>query len=522
VAVRSDAQLRLFEYRYFPYELELAHREVSALAGRAPTRVNGHFVVRGLRPSRAEKLTYFREVVVANGDSIVPLQARLEASDGNGREGAARRQRTRYSAHGIHEYRGKFNPQIVRSTCNLLGLDEGGTIWDPFCGSGTVLLEALHAGMSAIGTDQNPLGVMIANAKLAAVSSTPRVLENVAGRFLEEIEPSIGLEEAERPNRRVVRLFETKLPHVDYLTAWFPPLVLAQLALALAAVEKVVPLRLKSFFRILVSDIVREVSWQDPDDLRIRRRKDARDNYPALSRIREHVVEQVRRIVAARKEIGEPRGWQRAFEADSQDGRMLSGRARQFLSEGVDLVMTSPPYATALPYIDTQRLSLVLLGLASPEHVRRLEFQLLGSREIVNRSRVETESRLVHNLDELPALVAARCRELLESVDAKRDGFRRINMPSLVYRYFVGMQRVIREIARALRRGGRLALLVGPNSTNLGGVHHVIDTPQLLAAIAEATGLRTVETLPLQAYQRYSLHQHNSIREEVLLVSRKK
>jgi len=47
-----------------------------------------------------------------------------------------------------------------------------------------------------------------------------------------------------------------------------------------------------------------------------------------------------------------------------------------------DIARTSPPYATALPYIDTSRLSLVWLKLTPPSKIKDLEYRLLGSREI--------------------------------------------------------------------------------------------------------------------------------------------
>src|SRR5205814_1650952 len=78
---------------------------------------------------------------------------------GNGR--ASGHQPTRYSAHGLHDFRGKFNPQIVRAIGNLLALDEGACVLDPFCGSGTTLLEGAHIGWNVAGVDLNPLVVLI-------------------------------------------------------------------------------------------------------------------------------------------------------------------------------------------------------------------------------------------------------------------------------------------------------------------------------------------------------------------------
>jgi site-specific DNA-methyltransferase (cytosine-N4-specific) len=55
-------------------------------------------------------------------------------------------------------------------------------------------------------------------------------------------------------------------------------------------------------------------------------------------------------------------------------------------AERFDLIITSPPYATALPYIDTQRLSLIWLGLCTVTQLRRLEAEAIGSRELNGQS----------------------------------------------------------------------------------------------------------------------------------------
>lgn len=524
--MNHPAELHLFPYRYFPYELELAKREILALGGEEPIKSPRSFMASGLKPEAADRLTYFSQVVTPQGERIIPLQALLEESDRNGRtNGARRRQHTRYSAHGIHEYRGKFNPQVVRSVCNMVGLRAGSRLWDPFCGSGTVLLEAFHGRMSALGTDRNPLGVLIANAKIAALSATPKALKENVERFASTLRERGDVLEDENVTERQIeqvvgRGWTKRIPSHEYLGGWIARPVLAQLVLALDLVDAKVPRALQGLFRVFVSEIVRAVSWQDPGDLRIRRRKDAFSNYPATSRIAEHATEQVRRITAAKECLRASGSWVRAVEGDSQDTTSLGSSARRYLEAGVDLVVTSPPYATALPYIDTQRLSLALLGLSTPQRIRTLEFEILGSREIATGVRRATETRLRSNSDKLPDRVAELCGTLLGAVSLS-DGFRRINTPSLVYRYFAGMKRCVENAARALRRGGSLVLLVGPSRSTLGGRTYAIDTPKMLADIGEASGLKLVESIPLQAYHRYSLHRHNSIREESLVILRK-
>ena len=64
-------------------------------------------------------------------------------------------------------------------------------------------------------------------------------------------------------------------------------------------------------------------------------------------------------------------------------------------SDSIDCVITSPPYATALPYIDTDRLSLLAI-MGIPRQVRSgIDRTLTGSREILGQDRANAVSRLL-------------------------------------------------------------------------------------------------------------------------------
>src|SRR5437879_1868468 len=64
--------------------------------------------------------------------------------------------------HPFHTYPARLHPATAKV---LVELVDKGPIVDPFCGSGTVLVEARAAGEKAIGVDLNPLAVLVARAK---------------------------------------------------------------------------------------------------------------------------------------------------------------------------------------------------------------------------------------------------------------------------------------------------------------------------------------------------------------------
>jgi hypothetical protein len=186
----------------------------------------------------------------------------------------------------------------------------------------------------------------------------------------------------------------------------------------------------------------------------------------------------------------------------------------------VDAIITSPPYATALPYIDTSRLSLVLLGLCAASELRSLEKAQIGNREISKSERKEEEQQIGKKLQVLPSEVRLFIERLLRKLKDSDAGFRKLNTPVLLAQYFSDMRTVLEQTHAVLANTGLAYWLVGPNRTEVGGKWLEIDTAHWIAAIAENVGFFT-SVEELDAYQRFGLHQRNGIRREFLISMRR-
>lgn len=524
-------------YRYMPYEKRLAVLEAERLSATTPVAIAEGVMVEAKMPQDiARRFTYFSEVVSDDGRRVVPDQAAFEASVpkspakaasriGQAKDGPNTRQATRYSAHGIHEYRGKFNPQVVRATTNVLGLKPGSLLLDPFCGSGTVLLESAHLGFDALGFDLHPLAVMISCAKVAAYHAQRSAIRRAAKAVLTDLAGVEGLSDRQMKawlDRQTPLPTANSLPNSEYLREWFPELVLRQLAFAMESIRRRVPKALQGLFLVVLSDVVRDVSWQEPADLRIRRRAEPSDNYPALELFADG-LQRKSAVICASPPPARDDSRQIAMMTDSRQAEEAASALRaSFGTRRIDAVISSPPYATALPYVDMHRLSLCLLGLIPDRQIRDAERSLIGNREITDRERRAIEERILANADSLPASCYKFCLQLLKSSQMPGNGFRRKNTPSLLYKYLTEMRATCHSLAGVMRKHAPLALVIGPNRCSLGGIDFDIDTPELLRAVAESAGFAMDECIELDAYQRYALHQQNSIRREVLLVMRKR
>lgn len=119
----KDEQLILLDNVQFIYELALAQLELQALGA-------DFDVTNGLRQFKLvktqdeerlkRKLAYFKIVKGKYTDYFHIVQ----------------RNRTRsvnqYLIHWIYPYKGKFHPQMIRALLNIIGLDRGDTVLDPF------------------------------------------------------------------------------------------------------------------------------------------------------------------------------------------------------------------------------------------------------------------------------------------------------------------------------------------------------------------------------------------------------
>lgn len=75
--------------------------------------------------------------------------------------------------HGFHSYPARLHPVTAANLITSLS-PQHGTVGDPFCGSGTVLVEARRLGRKSIGVDLNPLAVRLTRFKTQPLDASQR------------------------------------------------------------------------------------------------------------------------------------------------------------------------------------------------------------------------------------------------------------------------------------------------------------------------------------------------------------
>jgi site-specific DNA-methyltransferase (cytosine-N4-specific) len=183
----------------------------------------------------------------------------------------------------------------------------------------------------------------------------------------------------------------------------------------------------------------------------------------------------------------------------------------------IDVIITSPPYATALPYLDTDRLSLGYLGLLTRSKQANQNLEMIGNREITDSIR----KRLWNSYDEskksLPSSIV-KIVDLIEKLNKNSDvGFRRKNLSALLGKYFLDMEKVFEGMHIALKPGSHAYVVIGNNHTIAGNKRVEIDTTTLLSDLAKSVGFTPLESLPMEMLVSRDIFKKNAVSSEFIL-----
>ena len=499
-------------YRLWSYEEEIRRREIETATGtltvdgdvkaEAWTEIDPYAV------SKCRKLVFTHGVSVTRDGVAEPTwQAIVE--NGFALRKSARKD-PKYVTHGLHPYKGKFYPQLAKGLINICELPSGARIFDPFCGSGTSLLEGFLNGYETFGCDMNPLAAKIARAKVGILDVNPDVVRNAVATLVSKVQDSPGTLPSSRD--------QFNIDCIDEIDRWFPEPVTHKLNWLLRSIRAVSDGAVKDFLEVVLSTIIRDVSQQDPSDLRIRRRKapisDA-DVFQLFIEALDIHYGRIERFWAIRGFAPDKLRPCRIVEGDSRIASTISALG---IAHGtVDLILTSPPYATALPYIDTDRLSLLVLFGINSSTRRPIEQCLIGSREIPIKRRQSLEQVISEGSPNLPPRLGNYLLDLDYRLSNADVGFRRRNMPALLLRFFQDIAEVLRNCHGALKAEGQAMIVIGDNKIRVAKGYERIPTTDFLQELAEGSGFNLLERIDIAVTKENLVHVKNAITENVVL-----
>jgi hypothetical protein len=396
--------------------------------------------------------------------------------------------------HDWYRFVLSFPPHLVRNYLDGFGSRRGHRVLDPFCGTGTTLVECKKLSIGSVGVEGNPMAHFASRVKVDWTPDPDGFVRHAAA---------------------VAQAAETKLEQeglADELRTLAPD----KQKLLLAGSISPLPLHRT----LVLLDRLNEATSEPYG--RHERLALAKALVGPISNL--HFGPEVG-VAAPKADAPAVDAWRREVGRMADDLQALQllrdtpavvhqGDSRHLAQViepcSVDAVITSPPYPNEKDYTRTTRLESVLLGFIHS----RADLQAL------KKGLVRSNTRGVYRGDDDDRLVAAnpKIQAIAAAIEARRlelgktSGFERL-YARVTKLYFGGMTRHLAELRAVLRPGAQLAYVVGDQASYL---RVMIRTGQLLGEIAESLGyeLRRIDLFRT----RLATATGEQLREEVVVL----
>jgi hypothetical protein len=408
--------------------------------------------------------------------------------------------------HDWYRFVLSFPPHLVREYIDKFGLTDKSIVLDPFCGTGTTLVEAKLHNVGSIGIEAHPFSQFAASVKLdwnidpdqflteaREVAYTALNLLNLQG-----VEDDQALDMV--PENLILKTISPEAQSL-ILTNSISPLPLHKILVLLDCLKSH---EKEAYYRhsllALANALVFKISnLHFGPEVGVKKPK---TDVPVVSNWLMEVEKMVNDLQLVQgREFPEAQ----VYLADArQIGNLIAPKV-------VDAVITSPPYPNEKDYTRTTRLESVLLGF----------IQTKAELRALKKTMIRSNTRGVYKEDDDDKWIAehAEIQRIANAIEKRRielekdSGFERL-YSRVTKLYFGGMARHLADLRNILVPGARLAYVVGDQASYL---RVKIQTGQILADIAIALGYE-VESIDLFR-TRLATATREQLREEVVVLS---
>src|SRR3989338_3585391 len=335
--------------------------------------------------------------------------------------------------HGFHKYPAKFIPHIPKWAIEkYLNGSKNKTVLDPFCGSGTTLVEGILAGHNVIGIYIDPLSAMISKVKTTRVD-VPE-LHKISHWLVK------GIKQKKKGDFK---------PDCETIEHWFSEDTIKKLSIIRTLINQIPEMfgdnkKVKDIQDILLicfSSIIRRVSNAD---------NESQKTYVSHTKIKEQ--EEVNSLFFSQIELFVERLKTYFHLVNTKLATKIICTSStesidiKLKGENIDLAVTSPPYIKAIDYIYNQMVELFwigdLLGLESQAKQNKKKKGYIGTKYI---HKVEFKDYTPYNtmlgIDKLD-------KKLQQIYDSdKKNGHKH---SFVTYKYFADMEKHFSEMAKCL------------------------------------------------------------------------
>ncbi len=315
--------------------------------------------------------------------------------------------------HYLHKYKGKGDARISRALINLLKVNKGNIILDPFAGSGAFIADSPTMGLNAIGVEILEIGRLISEVKCNLDYDIQNLRKEVVNLFSNTNYNgrdlfSVNIDEQIIPMR-------TKLKEYTEENKFFTNILpyLSKIIYLKDKIEQIHNDKIRRFLLLLLSQKIIEFS-----------EKKRSNNF--ITSFQSYVEDRYLTLYATLKladklNVNINEGKVEIIKADSTQMSFTDDNS-------IDGILTSPPYFDALDYIGNNKISIIILGFdddlkfgATKEYYSKFEKYNLNLPEssvglinLLKKSRRSTKARIVENYLKMMELSFKECYRVLK------------------------------------------------------------------------------------------------------------
>jgi len=363
---------------------------------------------------------------------------------------------TKTLTHCYHSYPAMMIPQVAARLIEKYG-ENANLLFDPYCGTGTSLVEANVKNINAIGTDLNPLARLIAKAK-----TTPINIQTL-DLYLKDFNDWIfSLRFGIKKNNSFI------IPKFDNIDYWFTKDVQIKLAILKHYIDNIDNEQIKNFFLVAFSETVRESSLTRNGEFKLYRisEKNLKTFNPDVYAIIENKLSRNRKGLISFLNAKKNNSTSKIYSFNT-----VFNIPKEILPDSsVDIVVTSPPYGdsrTTVAYGQFSRLANQWLGF---QEASKLDNEMMGGKRPI-----KIEKFGIDILD-----------EIIEQIGNKDE--KRVKD---VYSFYKDYLSSIKNISKVIKKNGFACFVVGNRRVK----SITLPTDEITSEMFKLNGFQHIETI---------------------------
>lgn len=404
--------------------------------------------------------------------------------------------------HGIHTYPAIMIYPISRNIIKYVkSLTDVNSLLDPFAGSGTVLVEAMHSGIPYVyGNDINPLALLLSNVKTniydtnlldSEITSLKKRIDDEYIKY-EKIVRNVNFDlESEYDlsakdgwgtdapkilsNYLTKHSIELEIPKFKNIGYWFKPNVIMELQILKNCINKVENEEIKKCIYVAYSEIIRIVSNKRNGEFKMYRMTAEKVNKhnPNVKNEFEKTLERNINKVKEFSQLINNNNVKSNVTISNEDAAILNSVP----NESIDLIITSPPYGdsrTTVAYGEFSRLSLQWMDLydLSDKEILSIDKTLMGGEKYRKGYKYDLNSETLR-----------KSLEVINKADIVRGGD--------VYSFYKDLEKIIKKCSEKTKKNGYQFWVVGNRTVK----NELLNTDVIISEMASNYNMEYIYTI---------------------------